>query len=109
MGFGKTTPILRIFDEAKAKEFYVGFLGFNIDWEHHAPRVYSLRGHNQQSISGGKFAFAEQANNPAQSCISNTNTFPQNRPSGCVYRSDNLVVESHTAIYQTPETPSAGE
>jgi uncharacterized glyoxalase superfamily protein PhnB len=34
MSFGKTTPILRIFDEAKAREFYVGFLGFNIDWEH---------------------------------------------------------------------------
>lgn len=28
-------PILRIFDEAKAKEFYVDYLGFNIDWEHH--------------------------------------------------------------------------
>ena len=34
MNFGKTTPILRIFDEAKAKEFYVDFLGFKIDWEH---------------------------------------------------------------------------
>ena len=34
MTFGKTTPIFRIFDEAKAKEFYVGFLGFKIDWEH---------------------------------------------------------------------------
>jgi catechol 2,3-dioxygenase-like lactoylglutathione lyase family enzyme len=34
MGFGRTTPILRIFDEAKAKEFYVDFLGFNVDWEH---------------------------------------------------------------------------
>ena len=31
---GKTTPILRIFDEAKAREFYVDFLGFNVDWEH---------------------------------------------------------------------------
>lgn len=30
MSFGKTTPILRIFDEHKAKEFYVGFLGFTI-------------------------------------------------------------------------------
>jgi uncharacterized glyoxalase superfamily protein PhnB len=28
------TPILRIFDEAKAREFYVGFLGFGVDWEH---------------------------------------------------------------------------
>jgi hypothetical protein len=27
-------PILRIFEEEKAKEFYLGFLGFQIDWEH---------------------------------------------------------------------------
>ncbi|MEX0956786.1 MAG: glyoxalase superfamily protein [Rhizobiaceae bacterium] len=27
-------PILRIFDEAKAREFYEGFLGFNMDWQH---------------------------------------------------------------------------
>ena len=30
----QTIPILRIFDLAKAREFYVGFLGFRIDWEH---------------------------------------------------------------------------
>jgi catechol 2,3-dioxygenase-like lactoylglutathione lyase family enzyme len=34
MHFGSPVPILRIFDEAKAKEFYVGFLGFEVDWEH---------------------------------------------------------------------------
>ena len=34
MGFGRTTPILRIFDAAKAREFYVDFLGFRVDWEH---------------------------------------------------------------------------
>ena len=34
MKLGKTTPILRIFDEAKAREFYVDFLGFRVDWEH---------------------------------------------------------------------------
>ena len=34
MKFGKTTPILRIFDETKAREFYVDFLGFKVDWEH---------------------------------------------------------------------------
>ncbi|MEH7304830.1 glyoxalase superfamily protein [Neobacillus drentensis] len=28
------TPILRIFDEVKAKDFYLDFLGFVIDWEH---------------------------------------------------------------------------
>ena len=27
-------PILRIFDEARARDFYVGFLGFRVDWEH---------------------------------------------------------------------------
>ncbi|RYE32039.1 MAG: VOC family protein, partial [Hyphomicrobiales bacterium] len=27
-------PILRIFDEAKAKEFYLDFLGFTMDWDH---------------------------------------------------------------------------
>jgi len=32
--FERAYPILRIFDEAKAKEFYIGFLGFTLDWEH---------------------------------------------------------------------------
>ena len=31
---GPLTPILRIFDVAKAHEFYVGFLGFEVQWEH---------------------------------------------------------------------------
>ena len=30
----QTIPILRIFDLDKAKDFYGGFLGFQIDWEH---------------------------------------------------------------------------
>ncbi len=30
----RAIPILRIFDLAKAKEFYVDFLGFQIEWEH---------------------------------------------------------------------------
>ena len=30
----RTTPILRIFDETKAREFYVDFLGFTVEWEH---------------------------------------------------------------------------
>jgi hypothetical protein len=36
MAFTTITPILRILDEAKAKEFYVDFLGFKVDWEHRA-------------------------------------------------------------------------
>jgi len=34
MKLGQTTPILRMFDEARAREFYVEFLGFTVDWEH---------------------------------------------------------------------------
>lgn len=29
-----TIPILRIFDLEKAREFYVDYLGFRVDWEH---------------------------------------------------------------------------
>jgi len=34
MAFHAPVPILRMFDEAKAREFYVDFLGFVVDWEH---------------------------------------------------------------------------
>ena len=34
MTFEPPIPILRIFDEAKARDFYVGFLGFAVEWEH---------------------------------------------------------------------------
>ena len=34
VAFQTTIPILRIFNVEKAKEFYVGFLGFAVDWEH---------------------------------------------------------------------------
>jgi hypothetical protein len=32
--FEQVIPILRIFDVPKADEFYLGFLGFSIDWDH---------------------------------------------------------------------------
>ena len=32
--FDRVIPILRIFSVEKAKEFYVGWLGFKVDWEH---------------------------------------------------------------------------
>jgi len=34
MQFGIAIPVLRIFDEDKATEFYMEFLGFSKDWEH---------------------------------------------------------------------------
>ena len=33
--FLATIPVIRMFDVGKAKEFYVDFLGFTIDWEGH--------------------------------------------------------------------------
>ena len=32
--FHSVVPILRIFDISKAEEFYEGFLGFSVDWDH---------------------------------------------------------------------------
>ena len=32
--FSKATPILRIFDETKAREFYLDYLGFTVGFEH---------------------------------------------------------------------------
>jgi catechol 2,3-dioxygenase-like lactoylglutathione lyase family enzyme len=34
MRLGPIVPVLRIFDEEKAKAFYVGYLGCAVDWEH---------------------------------------------------------------------------
>lgn len=34
LAVARVVPILRIFDFPKAKEFYVDYLGFKVDWEH---------------------------------------------------------------------------
>lgn len=40
--FTRTIQVLRIFGVAKAKEFYIDWLGFKVDWEHqfeqHTPK-----------------------------------------------------------------------
>jgi catechol 2,3-dioxygenase-like lactoylglutathione lyase family enzyme len=50
-------PILRIFDVAKAKEFYVDFLGFAIDWEHRFGDNFPL--YAQVSRAGLKLHLSE--------------------------------------------------
>lgn len=35
-------PIIRIFDEVKAKEFYLDFLGMKLDWEHRFEEGYPI-------------------------------------------------------------------
>jgi catechol 2,3-dioxygenase-like lactoylglutathione lyase family enzyme len=65
-GDGPAVPILRIFDRAKALEFYVDYLGFTLDWEHgHAdhsplyaqvtrgPAVLHLSEHHGDASPGG--------------------------------------------------------
>jgi uncharacterized glyoxalase superfamily protein PhnB len=37
-----TIPVLRSFDESKAREFYVDFLGFTVDFEHRFGDTYPL-------------------------------------------------------------------
>jgi len=34
IAFGRVIPVLRIFDLAKADEFYLEYLGFRVDWDH---------------------------------------------------------------------------
>ncbi len=60
-------PIIRIFDERKAKEFYLRFLGMNLDWEHRFEAdfpiymqvsrenlVFHLSGHSGDCTPGSK-------------------------------------------------------
>lgn len=42
-------PILRVFDREKAHEFYLGYLGFTLDWEHQ----FGGRGPRYSQISRG--------------------------------------------------------
>ena len=42
ISFSPAIPILRIFDEDKAREFYLGFLGFTLDWEHRFEENFPL-------------------------------------------------------------------
>ena len=39
----QTIPILRIFDEDKARDFYVEFLGMTIDWQQRAHKVLTKK------------------------------------------------------------------
>ena len=63
--FTETAPIFRIFDEDAAREFYIDFLGFKVDWEHRfeeglplymqisrAGIVLHLSGHNGDATPG---------------------------------------------------------
>ena len=48
--FGSATPLLRLFDEAQTRAFYIGFLGFTLDWEHRFGENFPL--YQQVSLGG---------------------------------------------------------
>jgi catechol 2,3-dioxygenase-like lactoylglutathione lyase family enzyme len=50
-------PVLRIYDVAKAREFYVDFLGFKVDWEHRFDDNAPL--YMQVSRSGARLHLSE--------------------------------------------------
>lgn len=43
MPFTKAIPVLRILDEAKAKAFYVDFLGFSLDWGNRSTGAFYMQ------------------------------------------------------------------
>ncbi len=57
--FEQAVPIVRIFDVAKAHEFYLGFLGFSVDWEHRYGDNFPL--YTQVSRGGLRLHLSEHA------------------------------------------------
>jgi hypothetical protein len=59
IAFDQAVPIVRIFDVAKAHEFYLGFLGFTVDWEHRYGDNFPL--YTQVSRGGLRLHLSEHA------------------------------------------------
>lgn len=59
IAFEQAVPIVRIFDLAKAQEFYLGFLGFSVDWEHRYGENFPI--YMQVSRAGLKLHLSEHA------------------------------------------------
>lgn len=57
--FEQAVPIVRIFDVAKAHDFYLGFLGFKVDWEHRYGANFPL--YTQVSREGLRLHLSEHA------------------------------------------------
>ena len=59
IAFEQAVPIVRIFDVPKAHEFYLGFLGFSVDWEHRDGENFPL--YSQVSRDGLRLHLSEHA------------------------------------------------
>jgi uncharacterized glyoxalase superfamily protein PhnB len=73
----QTIPIIRIFDEAKAREFYLGFLGMSLDWEHRFEPGFPL--YMQVSRDNLLFHLSEHSGDgtPGAKIFINTNELDQ--------------------------------
>lgn len=69
MEFSAAIPIIRIFSVEKAKEFYLDFLGFTLDWEHRFSEDLPL--YAQISRSGLTLHLSEHSATlrPVQRCL----------------------------------------
>lgn len=59
IAFEQAVPIVRIFDVPKAHEFYLGFLGFSVDWEHRYGEHFPL--YTQISRGGLRLHLSEHS------------------------------------------------
>ncbi|MEO3385534.1 glyoxalase superfamily protein [Mesorhizobium sp. CAU 1741] len=66
IAFEQAIPIIRIFDVAKAHEFYLGFLGFTVDWEHRFGENFPL--YTQVSRGELRFHLSEHAGDATPGC-----------------------------------------
>lgn len=66
VAFEQAVPIVRIFDVAKAHEFYLGFLGFTVDWEHRYGDNFPLN--TQISRGGLRLHLSEHAGDATPGC-----------------------------------------
>ncbi len=90
--FTQTCPILRIYDEAAALTFYLGYLGFTQDWEHRfapdmplytqvsrAGLVLHLSGHHGDAVPGAT-VFVRMTGIRAYHAELHSRTYPNLRP-----------------------------
>lgn len=66
ISFEQAVPIVRIFDVPKAHEFYIGFLGFTVDWEHRYGDDFPL--YTQVSRGGLRLHLSEHAGDATPGC-----------------------------------------
>ena len=89
-------PIIRIFDEEKAKEFYLGFLGMKLDWEHRFAEDFPI--YMQVSRENLVFHLSEHSGDctPGSKVFVNTNAldslYKEVAPRGYKYNKPEITV-----------------